>query len=194
MNLSEEQIHGLGTALNEATLLGVEPNPERELVGATFDVLTLPKDGPSQADSRIQIVFCNVGRIAASLRLGRWDDRNAKIEKLEVEQLLDVTQGFHVPIYGWEFFNLDIRELDWLDRLSLDWRGSNDPAPNSFSFFQEGDKRHLDVCLWFGDMSIRRPDGNETPLEEFIGGGKRWWDAFYSGDPRTEGKGIVPLK
>jgi hypothetical protein len=194
MKLSEQQIQGLGVALNEATLLGIEASPERQLVGATFAVLTLPENGPAPQDSRVQFVFNSAGRIAASLRLGRWDDRAAKVEKFSVDQFLQIAQSFRCPIYGWEFFNLDSQKFDWLDRLSLDWRGANDEAQNSFSFSQDEGTRHLDVCVWFDSITIRNPDGSEMALEEFIAGGKRWWDALYARDPRTESSGIFPTK
>ena len=195
MELSEQHIQGLGVALNEATLLGIEASPAKRLVGATFAVLTLPESGPAPKDSRFQFVFDPVGRIAASLRLGRWDDRAAKVEKFSVEQLLEIAQSFKCPIYGWEFF--DIHEKDfppWSDRLSLDWRSGEDGLSHSLSFSQDGGTRHLDGCVWFDSFTICRPDGNELALEEFIAGGKRWWDALYAGDPRTEGSGIIPAK
>ncbi|HTR40947.1 MAG TPA: hypothetical protein VMH87_04975 [Pseudomonadales bacterium] len=193
MKLSEEQIQGLGLALNEATLLGMEASPERQLAGATFAVLTLPVEGPSPQDSRVQFIFNSVSRIAASLRHGRWDDLAAKVEKFGIEQLLEVVQRFRCPIYGWEFFNLDTQKFNWFDKLSLDWREKGNPA-NSLSFFQDGGTCHLDICLWFEDFTIKTPQGNEIALEEFIAGGKRWWDAMYAGDPRTQGTGIVPSK
>jgi hypothetical protein len=42
MHLSQEDIDGIGIALNEATLLGAEVDPERALAGLTFSVLSLP--------------------------------------------------------------------------------------------------------------------------------------------------------
>lgn len=194
MNFLKEQIYGLGVALNEATLLGVEAASERKLVGATFSVLTLPERGASPPDTRVQFIFNSVSRIAASLRLGQWNDRTAKVEKFEVEELLQVAESFRCPIYGWEFFNLDIAKFYWLDRLSLDWRQGDNSSANSFSFSQDGVNRHLNVCIWFESFIIKTPQGNEIALEEFIAGGKRWWDRLYNGDPQTEGKGIFPLK
>ena len=194
MILSEEQIHGLGVALNEATLLGIEASPERKLVGATFQVLTLPEKGSSPPDSRVQFIFNSVGRIAASLRLGRWDDRAAKVEKFGIGQLLQIAESFRCAIYGWEFFNLDAQKFDWLERLSLDWRGQNDESLNSFSFSQDGGVRHLDICVWFESFVIRTPQSDEIELDQFIAGGKRWWDGLYAGDSRTAGKGIFPSK
>ena len=194
MELPEQQIQGLGFAFNEATLLGIEASPERKIVGATFAVLTLPENGPAPKDSRVQVIFSPVSRIAASLRLGRWDDRKAKVEEFKVEQLLEISQTFRCPIYGWEFFNLEAEKFYWRDKLSLDWRSGDDKFPNSFSFSQDGGTRQLNVCVWFDNLAIRRSDGSAIALDEFITGGKRWWDAMYAGDPRTAGSGIFPAK
>jgi hypothetical protein len=194
VTLSKEQIQGLDVALNEATLLGIETRTEKQLVGATFRVLTLPESGPSPQDSRVKFLFNGVGRIAASYRHGRWNDRTAKLEIFSVEQLLQIAQSFCCAIYGWEFFNLEDKEFDWLDRLSLDWRGNANGLSNSFTFSQDGGNRHLDCCVWFDAITIHTPEGTVISLEEFIAGGKRWWDALYAGDPRANGFGIFPMK
>jgi hypothetical protein len=31
------------------------------------------------------------------------------------------------------------------------------------------------------------------PTDEFIAGGKRWWDAFYADDPRVADENMAPL-
>src|SRR5262245_32108018 len=77
--LTEEQCAGLNVALNEADLLGFEVNAERRMAAATFRVLTLPEIGPAPDDRRVQFLFRPVGRVAASLRDGRWDDPGAPI-------------------------------------------------------------------------------------------------------------------
>jgi hypothetical protein len=60
---------------------------------------------------------------------------------------------------------------------------SSDPQP-----------QHLDLCIWFDELIIRKPDGVVVPLEDFAAGGARWWNGLYSGDTRTEGQGIFPLR
>ena len=189
--------HQLDVALNEADLLGVEVNPARRIAAATFRVLTLPVDGPPPEDSRVQILFRPVGRIVASLRNGRWDDAAAEVVPFEVTDLLPVVQRFGGrPIYGWEFFDVHDKELSrWGQRLSLDWRSGSDGVSRSVTVFQESARhadQHLDVCIWFDELEVRRPDGSVLSLEEFAAGGKRWWDAMYAGDKRTQGAGIIP--
>jgi len=196
MNLTEEIKAGLNIALNEATLLGVEVSPHRRIAGATLSVLTLPEAGPSPDDSRRQFLFQPVGRIAASLRLGHWDDPKATVIPFTIEELLERVKSFGgLPIYGWKFFDLYVTDLPrWADRLSLDWRGGDNGLCHSISLFQWRADRHLALCIWFDNLTIRDPLGHELALEEVVAGGRRWWDAFYAQDPRTTGRGMYPLK
>ena len=113
MELTDEIAKGLGVALNESSLLGVEYSEELNCASATFSVLTLPNEkDPEPQDTRIQMIFHNVGRIAASLRNGYWNDYGADIEKFEINELLSVVQSFGgQPIYGWDFFNIKDEEF-----------------------------------------------------------------------------------
>jgi hypothetical protein len=194
MTLTEDEKRAIGVALNEATLVGLELDPARRLANATFAVLTLREEGPPPEDCRVQILFWPVGRLAASLRLGRWDDPDAEVVPFTVEELLSVVQSFGgLPIYGWECIDLHDEELaKWGDRLSLDHRAGTAGMSHSILLFQEGHDRHLDILLWFDKLQVRTPDGSEIPLSDFTAAGKRWWDGLYSGDPRTQGYGIFP--
>ena len=196
MNLTQEQIEGLGIALNEATWLGLEVDTERRIAAATFRVLTLPVDGDPPEDTRVQFEFSPVARLAASLRLGRWDDLTARVVKFPIEELLSVVRSFGgLPIYGWQFFDVNDRDfIPWADRLSLDWRGGADGLSHSITLFQDGGDRHLDLCLWFDSLVTRDPLGQVILLDELIAGGRRWWDGLYSGDSRTSDHGIFPMK
>jgi len=196
MELDTDLKHGLGVALNEATLLGIELDTRNRRVGATLSVLTLPVDeGPMPDDPRVQLLFAPVGRVVASLRQGRWDDPGAPVTPINAEQLLDVVRSFGgLPVYGWDFFDTADVELTKLGRpFSLDWRAGDDGTTHSVLFFQEGPDRHLDVIIWFDRFAVRDRAGREVSLAEFTAGGKRWWDAFYRHDPRTQGTGMSPL-
>lgn len=196
--LSEDLKQALGVALNEATLLGLEVDAERRLAGATFAVLSLPADGgPMPKDARVQLLFSNVTRVAASLRGGRWNDLAAPVQPFALEDLLSVVQSFGgLPVYGWEFFDVADQALQrWGDRLSLDWQSSEAITPqHDIGLFQDAGERCLDVCLWFDELEIRLPTGAPMTLDDFASAGKRWWDAFYQNDPRTQGLGMAPLK
>lgn len=47
------------------------------------------------------------------------------------------------------------------------------------------------MSVWFDSLEIRSPSGAPLGLEDFMAGGKRWWDAVHAGDERTQGFGIV---
>jgi hypothetical protein len=70
-----------------------------------------------------------------------------------------------------------------------------DGKSQTISLFQEGavEDRHLDLCVWFDNIKICTAQGQEIQLDDFIAGGKRWWDGLYADDPRTRDKGINPL-
>jgi hypothetical protein len=195
MDISKQLGLDLGVALNEATLLGVEYDVSKNIVETTFSVLTLPEQGPSPEDSRRVIIFSEIGRIAASLRHARWNDDAALAEVFPVEQLLSVVQSFGgLPIYGWDFFNLGSKKCEhWGNRLSLNIAQPSGSLKNSVYLFQEcSPTKMLDICVWFEDLRIYDAQRNDIAVQDFIAGGKRWWDALYAGDPRTEGHGIVP--
>jgi len=196
MSLTEEQSAGLNVALNEADLLGFEVDPERRIAGATFSVLTLPESGPVPEDRRVQFVLRPVGRVAASLRNGRWDDPEAPVVPFTLDELLPTIQSFGgLSLYGWEFIGVHAKELaKWGDRLSLNWTSGDDGLSHSITVFQDPGDRILDLCVWFDELTVRDVQGTEIPLDFFIASGKRWWDAFYAGDERTKGFGMAPLK
>lgn len=196
MRIDDHLAAALGTALNEAALLGVELDPKRGLVGVTLSVLTLPDDhSPEPADPRRQLILTHVGRVAAALRNARWDDLSAPCLPLAASDLLSVVQSFRgQPIYGWQFINDDDPAWhEWKTRLSLDVQLDSSSATNRISLFQEdvNPDRHLDIWIWFEDLIVRDAYGNTISLDDFIAGGARWWEAMHAGDPRTQGHGIV---
>jgi hypothetical protein len=195
MDLTDEVRAALGVALNEATLLGVEADPPTRRAAVTFSVLSLPVEGRSHGDRRVQLVFESVGRVAASLRLGRWDDPAATVELFDLSSLSSkVRSCAGLPVYGWDFFDIAEKTFPNLrGRLSVDVEFSAGERSHSLTLFQEGPDRHLDLWLWFGQFTIKDADGKLIPLEEFTAGGARWWQAFNVGDPRTLDCGMIPL-
>lgn len=193
MELSEEERHAIGIALNEATLLGLDVDPNRRVAAATFSVLTLPPKGPSPSDARVQLLFHPVGRVYASLRERDSPDAEFAFVPLAVGQVFEVVQSFGgLPVYGWEFIDLLTDETtEW---GSLKWQVGVDGLQHSISLFQSSGLRELVIKLWFDELEIRSPDGEKLSLKDFCDGGRRWWDALYAGDPRTEGHGIFPGK
>ena len=130
---------------------------------------------------------------AAALRESRWDDLSADSVLFGIDDL-DIVQSFGgLPLYGWEFVNNDDGALAyWMERSSLVLEPVGGSTANRLSLFQEGGDRHLDLWIWFEDLLVRDSDGSPIPLSVFIADGKRWWDALYADDPRTQGHGIIP--
>lgn len=210
MALAKEKLEGLDFALEEAHLAGVEVDPAARVAAVTVSVLWLPAEGPPPADDRIQIVLKPIGRVAASLRHGRWDDPKALVEPFELRDLPKVFDRIGGrPIYGYEFFDVPERKGNvfsrkhgfalWSDRLSLDWvAGESDGLSHTLALFQEGwegkKERHFDLQLWFDDLELFRPDYSPMEVDELVEGAKRWWRGLREGDPRTQDRGIVPLE
>lgn len=198
MQFTAQQITDFGTALNEATFVGLQLISEHRGVALTFSVLALPPDdGPPSADPRVQVRVGHVGRIAASLRHGNWDDQAARVERFELDQLSVVVDSFgQQPVYGWRFLDVpDAESFDsWKQRLSLDWRSEPCGTAHTLDLFQEGVTepiRHLDLRLWFDGLWIVDPDIKPIAFDDFTAAGVRWWDAMWGGDPRTRDQGIV---
>jgi hypothetical protein len=196
MRIDENLADGLGTALNEATLLGVEYDPRRNMAGVTVSVLTLPDDhSPEPADPRRQLILTNTGRIAAALRESRWDDLSAETVPIDALNLLSTVQSFGgQPIHGWQFINHEDPPWEnWKERLSLDIRPNIGSLENRLMLFQEAPRadRHLDIWIWFEELIIRDAAGNAIDADDFVAGGIRWWEAMHAGDSRTQGHGLV---
>jgi hypothetical protein len=47
--------------------------------------------------------------------------------------------------------------------------------------------------LWWDEITVTGPEGDEIPFDEFTAAGRRWWDGLYAGDPRTADGGISLL-
>lgn len=187
-------------ALNEATWFGMDLDAEHRRVALGFDVLTLP-DGPGgSGHAWTTLVFGDVARIVVSFRRGRWDDEDAPVVSLSVEDVAKVVESFgELPIYGWEFFDLAEESwARWANRLSVDVRWRDETPRHSITVFkegwQDGDPPHLDCRIWFDTLDAYAAERQPVSLDEFAAGGKRWWDAMYAGDERTRTSGIVPLE
>jgi hypothetical protein len=183
---SGEWVDGLGVALNEATLTDVVVDVPARTVRVTLRVLTLPEGGPASEDFPVVLTLSPVGRIAASLRHGLWNDATAAVEPFPIEELSEVVRGLGgCEIYGGKFFDCGDEGFDtWAGRLSLDWHASEeDGRAHTLDLFQEGFEEeknlHLDLRIGFDEMRLHTPTGTAIPVEEFIADGKRWWEAFF---------------
>jgi len=198
MEISDGLKGDLNTALNESDWLDIGVDSELRVARFLLRVLTLPEVGNAPADRRVVLRCDGVGRVAASLRGGRWDDDQAPVEKVSLDGLSEVVRSFGgQSIYGWEFIDPSDRSWGrWGKRLSLDAVIGASGGTHVIELFQEsgtGPARHLDLRVWFDELSVTRAEGQPISLEEFAAGGTRWWDALYARDPRAHGHGIAPL-
>ena len=138
-----------------------------------------------------------VGRIAASLRHGNWDDTEARVEPFDLDRLAEVVASFEQqPVYGWE--SLDVPEkhdfAKWRRRLSLDWRSEPGGTSHTLDLFQEwGASRHLDLRFWFDELRLFGPDRREVAFDDFTAAGVRWCDGMYAMTREQRDGGVVPL-
>jgi hypothetical protein len=142
-------------------------------------------------------MFGGVSRVAASLRKGHWDDAEAAVVPMALNELDAAVRGFGgTDIYGWEFIDPPERSwVHWRDRLSLDAVLDGKCSAHVLDVFQESGHspwRHMDLRIWFDDICVSSLGHEWIPLQEFIAAGERWWAGLRAGDPRTNGKGIVP--
>lgn len=184
MELTDMQIAGLDLAINEAALLCMDVNPMARIGCVTLRVWTLPEDGLAHEDATVRLTLSPIGRVAASLRLGRWNDKSAPVVAFTIEQLPEIVCGFGgEAVYGARFFDVPEWEdfATWSDRLSLDFRAEPGGLTHTLLLSQESSQhdRHLDVCLWFDDLMIQDRRGTTIPVDIFAAAGAQWWNDLF---------------
>lgn len=203
--LDESNAAGLDKALSEAGCLGVNVDSEAKRLELDLEVLSLAEQtsstsstdvASSVATHRVRLVFHGVTRIAASLRMQRWDDLEPRILPLELPGLSAAVAGFGGSrLHGWEFIDPDDSSwVLWSELLSFDTTIDNRIARHVLEFSQEEgvDPRELDIRVWFDTVTAHRPDGVPIPLSELVSGSERWWAAHAKGDPRASHPSIAP--
>jgi hypothetical protein len=194
----EGLLSGLDVALNEAEWHDAAVRTDIAEALLVFVVLALPEEGPERPHEErvLKLRLGHVGRVVASLRHGRWNDADARVEPFRLDDLGEVVRAFGAqPLYGWRFFDPpDSSWSHWQDRLSLDVRIPGGEQEHVIELFQEsldGPARHLDVRIWFNSLSGYGLGNEPKPLLEVVAAARRWWDAMFAGDERTRGHGIV---
>ncbi|WP_216892112.1 hypothetical protein [Nocardia alni] len=190
---------GLNTALAEGTCLGLVPDAAAARIRLELEVLTLPAlpvDGPPPDDRRVFLTLTGVSRIAASLRMQRWDDAEPHVFPLALDTLGESIASFGGgALHGWEFVDADDSGWSlWRELLSFDTTIGEGPGTHLLEFSQqEGiDPRELDVRIWFEGITVETSQGALVPTAEFIAGGARWWKAHDACDPRTMLPDVAP--
>lgn len=196
---------GLDKALSEAGCLGLEVDSEAKRLELDLEVLSLPEqisgiseEAPERDTDcrRVRLVFQGVTRIAASLRIQRWDDLEPRILPLDLPGLPAAVASFGGSrLHGWEFVDLDDSSWAlWRELLSFDTTIDTGIARHVLEFSQEEgiDPRELDIRVWFDSVTAQSTSGKPIPLPELVSGSARWWDAHDKGDPRAVHPGIAP--
>jgi hypothetical protein len=181
--VTPDEAAGIGVALNESTLLDLLLDPADGRLELVIDVLTLPEEGPAPEDARVLVQLRHVSRVVF-----RQAGPGGSEPPLTIDQVAGVVRA-HAgrPMYGWNFIDTERPEPDAPD---FEWRSAAPPAAHRLWVFQgEG---LTDLFVWFRTFEVSTLSGRHVPLDEFIAGGKRWWDGLYAGDPRTANRGIVP--
>lgn len=184
---------GLDRALNEATVAGLRPRPDGS-VALLLDVLALPENGPADPDTRRALVLSGVSRVRVLLRR-ELDGPPIPLADFDAVAAFFASAALHNSMYGWKF--LDAPELidDWPEVVSLDVRPGVGPSAHSLYWFNEcgiavepgGYQPYcIEGTVDFETVAVERSDGTPMSVEDFTAAGKRWWDGFYSGDPRAK--------
>lgn len=172
MVITDEVRHALDVTLNWASLLEVEVDAASREAKVTFQILSLP------ADRRVLFLFQNVGRVAASLRIGIWSNPAAPVVPFQLEELCEIVRTFgRLPVVGGEFW--DVPQNDrWKDRTSLLWEAGESGRSHSISLLQRHSNSTLDLYMWFDSFEIRDPAGIPILLTDFCADGPRYWEAY----------------
>ena len=184
----------LEVALNEATVAGLRASGSGAAVSLLLHVLALPEAGPPDPDTRRALVFAPVSRMRVLLRR----DEPGEVDygaAVPLADLAAVEEFFGLltrsgDLYGWEFVDAPDLVADWPAEVSLEVRfGEPGAETHSLYWFNECATAAGPFCIEgvvdFADVSVQRADGNPMPLADFIGDGRRWWEAFRTNDPRV---------
>ena len=194
---------GLEVALDEATVVGLRDEPDGA-VAVLLHVLALPVAGPPDPDTRRALVLLGVSRVRVLLRR----DVPGQVDYGPALPLADLAavEAFFASLtrtgdlYGGEYLDAPDLCADWPPEVSLDvTSGPAGAGTRSLYWFNEcaaGDETFcVEGVMEFADVIVRRADGTPLPVAEFVADGRRWWQAFRTGDPRVsaEAQRALPL-
>ena len=190
--MTPDQVDGLGVALNEADWHDL--SVDGDTVSALLTVLARDEDGDEVADPRRTLRLSGCARLAASYGPVLPDRPNGDPLPLDLEGLRGVLhRSGGTPIYGWEFVDAPVPEWLHASRLSLDLPLGG-AGGHDLTLFQDlQGKAHLDLRVWFTDLSVLDGSGHPLDLDDFIAAGVRWWDAMYAGARSDRAPGIVAV-
>lgn len=161
---SDETLKQLDSALEEATLLGLELNEEKNIVLSTFKMLCCDSEGNIPDDRRVSIIFGPVGKIVASL--------------------IDVPEGY----------SMTVEESQALDKKSFEYHSTNQNGTrHTIDLFQSDLDKHLEIRIWFDNVKAFTPDQEEVPIETLFINAKNAWD-HMGNQSIQDSFGLVPAE
>lgn len=190
----------INLAFNESRIVDcVIDNTENTII-TEFETLSLLENGLSPKEPTVKIYFEGVSQLSINLKLGKWNDKNASIKKLNIEEVSEDVRNFNgQEMYGWEFVNAPNSEIEfnnWKNNASLNISFSESKAVNTIDIFSEHfskSSKTLDIRIYFEKFSIKSKSGELIELKEFVERGYRAWDAVYNGNQQmqTQNGGIL---
>jgi hypothetical protein len=179
----------LNVVLEEARLRGVEYDRLRRSFMVDLGVLKLPSSEGETHELLVQLRLWPVGRVLATLT-----DVSGRPISLTLSELTSEVACFGgLALYGGAFFDVP-PPAKATSEPRLDVALSDSPSMHSIYLFQQNAHKVVDVWIWFDDLEFRNMDGKLLQPSWLVTEAKRWWDALWTGDPRTAKAGIYPIK
>ena len=197
MNFNDQQLEGINLAIDEAQLLDLEIDLLLKSARTTLQVFCISENGQVPIDRKVAVHLKSISRISASLRHYDKNDKYLKTEKFDINDFEKIVKSFGgASVYGSNFIRPGNESLpSWAENVSLELSLGDDEGDYMIDLFQWDNSRKLDFRIWFNELKITKASNEqEISINEFIAGGKRWWEAFNKNDPRTQGFGMFPLK
>ncbi|WP_285752418.1 hypothetical protein [Lentzea sp. NBRC 105346] len=187
-------MHELNVALNESTVVGLRQRPDGSVV-LLLQVLALSADRLIDPDARRAIVLSGPSRSRILLRR-QGSDFGPVIPLADFDAVEEffASVALYNSMYGWEFLDNPNLVQDWPAEVSLDVTHRDTPAEHTLYWFNEvgvtvedGYRLYcIEGVVEYDELTVERFDGTPVPVDEFTAAGKRWWEAFYGGDPRAD--------
>jgi hypothetical protein len=200
MKFEGDILDKINLAFNESRIVDCAINNTENKVVTEFETLSLLENGLRPKDPTVKILFEGVSQVSINLKLGEWNDENAPIKKLQIEEVSKEVRNFDgQEMYGWEFVNTPNSEIEfnkWKDNASLHINISEINAVNTIDLFSEHfskDSKTIDIRICFEKFSVKSKSGELIELKEFVKRGHRAWDAVYNGNQQiqTQNGGVL---
>jgi len=200
MPLTAEQVELVGIALNEASFIDVDTTSiDNGVFVARLQVMSWDEATDQPHYPIVRLTLRGVTRIAASLQVKPQGGDLPPAEKFEIHELNSIAQSMGPSdLYGWEFIDAELPYWPTTrENISFDHFVERRQSAHHLDLFKEQHTRPsqaLVLRIWFDELVPMTDLGEPIPLNDFIQGGYKWWEAVHSGDTRTASTGIVSGK